>query len=691
MTVITAEPARRAPFLTARASVAVRGVIFAAVVTTFALRLSPFGFWLAPLALGGLLAAASLTYALTATEAENVVMGRVFAVGALMAGAASLSGLSGEKWEPAFGLASLALLCVTAYRLAARRRARPRWLGARTFVLAAALVGALFAYNAWYVVTSRDLEIADFMFYRLVSVAVATAIDSGHWPQLVFQIASSLKADYSWLPGLLPGAALAAGAPLSRAVYQAALMALYAAPALAALGWLAREFSARSQVGTNRSAPMLALAILAAAAAYPTGIAVAARGMPDIGGLVLYVYALRLADKLARSIVIARARALTRRIALALVLTLVAMFLFRRWYAFACLGVVTMLILELARGAYVKGRAFPWRPALHSGALAVLTGLALVSPVLVDWLPDPAAHDYANIYAAYRKTPAVFLGLVGDWWGYAILGAAADGAILILTRSRNARLARLTFGTAIVAAVLFLRVQTPYVHHLFLIAPAVTGSIGALVLGLAKFSRALAASALAALAVATLTPAGALAPKGVFPTYGLPHAPRSDLAELARMKDWVDAHAAPEHKVCGLGSSYTFSGQLIDELWQLKADRSPLHPDKKARTSVPMSDVDTVEGPPSPDLKDCAYLIVGDPVQTHLIPGYQQTVIVPSQELLDGDGIGTHFSRTGEMFHLENRVGAVVFERTSPLSDDDIGALAERWRTARRLASTRAR
>ena len=54
----------------------------------------------------------------------------------------------------------------------------------------------------------------------------------------------------------------------------------------------------------------------------------------------------------------------------------------------------------------------------------------------------------------------------------------------------------------------------------------------------------------------------------------------------------IDARATPDHRVCGLGSSYTFSGQLIAELWQLDANRSPLYGDPKLRPDVKMSDVD---------------------------------------------------------------------------------------------------
>ena len=96
-----------------------------------------------------------------------------------------------------------------------------------------------------------------------------------------------------------------------------------------------------------------------------------------------------------------------------------------------------------------------------------------------------------------------------------------------------------------------------------------------------------------------------------------------------------------------------------------------------------MPDVDEVDGPPAAGLKNCAILIVGDPVQTHLDPDHQQTVITPSREMLTGQGIGAKFRRTGEVFHLEKGVSAVVFERITPLDDADIAALEARWRAAR--------
>jgi hypothetical protein len=430
-----------------------------------------------------------------------------------------------------------------------------------------------------------------------------------------------MKEDYSWAPGLAPGLLMAIAGPLSRIAYQTGIMVFYAAPALLALALAP---------GHDR-----------------------------------------------------RVRGLTRRLAVALGLTLFAMFLFRRWYVFADIGILAMLALEVAATASLRGRAFRLREAILAASLGALTLLALLSPVLIDWLPAPAAHDYSSLYAAYRKPLLVFIGQIGDWFGWGILALAALGALFTLARSVNGRLARITLGAAILAGVLFLRVQTPYAHHVYLIVPAVTAGIAAPILLLFARLRLAAIAAATLLAAATLTSAGALAPKGLFPIGGRPHPPREDMAELARLKTFVDTLASPQHKVCGLGSSYTFSGQLIDELWQLQAKRSPLYGDPKLRPNVKMSDVDTVEGPPPRELKDCAILIVGDPVQTHLIPAYQQTVILPSREMLTGEGIGAHYRRTGEVFHLEKGVNAVVFERVAPLDDMDMDALADRWRAAR--------
>ena len=369
-----------------------------------------------------------------------------------------------------------------------------------------------------------------------------------------------------------------------------------------------------------------------------------------------------------------------RRVALALALTLYAMFMFRRWYAFAAAGIVVMLALEVGSIATARGARFRGRDSVVAAALGALTLLALLSPVLVDWAPNLSAHDYGASYAGYRKPLDVFLRELGDWVGVIPALAALAGAALLWSRSRDTRLLRFTLGASAVAGALFLRIQTPYIHHLDLIAPAIVVPIAASLMLLFARAPRVALLGVAALGAITLSPlAAALHTLGLAPIAGLPRAPRVDLDELERLKDWVDQRARPDAKVCGLGSSYTFSGQLIGELWQLHPERGLSGP----KLGAAMPDVDTVEGPPGAALKDCAIIIVGDPVQTHLNPDYQQTVIVPSREMLTRQGVGAKFHRTGEVFHLEKGVSAVVFERTAPLDDADITALQARWRAAR--------
>jgi hypothetical protein len=685
------------------------GVALASAILFLARQIAPeapavLGFGLA--ALAGL-AAIALAFTLDDEPLARLTPGVGAAIGLTVVGALA----DPEARLRLFSWVSAALGVSLALWLGRTARQRPRVSFGLAALFAAALAG-LSAYAAILVLVSRDLMIADFMTYRGIAIMIARLADAGNWPLLLSATAESVAQDYSWAPALVPGLVLAIAWPTSRALYSFVLLALYAAPALLALAILARDLARRTglrRLPSPQPSPAprergqipspvcgrrwpagpdegnLALAVAAVFAAFPAAMAVAARGMPDVGGLVLVVCALRLAERLARLIALPRGHdaliaPMTRRVAVALALTLFAMFAFRRWYAFAAAGTATMLAIEVASIALRKGARFRWKDAVAAAALGALALLALMSPVIVDWLPSLSAHDYASTYAAYRKPPDVLLRQLADWVGLVPALAALGSAALLWACSRDRRLLRLTLGSAGVAAALFLRIQTPYIHHLDLIAPAIAAPIAAsLMLAFARAPRA-ALLGLAGLGVLTLSPlAAALNPLALTPIAGLPRAPRADLAELDRLKDWVDERARPGAKVCGLGSSYSFSGQLIDELWQLHPERVT---GPSGETGVKMPDVDEVDGPPTSGLKDCAIIIVGDPVQTHLDPDHQQTVIVPSREMLGGQGIGAKFRRTGEVFHLEKGVNAVVFERLAPLDDADIAALQERWRAA---------
>jgi hypothetical protein len=667
------------------------GLALALAVALLARRLAPSDMAFAPAALTALVALATAGLAATVEASALIPTALAFGLGALAALAAALAPVAPDALAYDFGFGALVLAWAICARLLAARR---RWsIAPGRVALVALAAGAIGVYALVYVALSRDLMAGDFIRYREMAVAVASLVDAGRWSDLISAFVASMTDDYSWAPALAPGLVMAASAPLSRLAYEAPIVILYGAPALIALALLARDLGRRAGLPAGRApTATLALAGAAAFAAYPTGFAVLARGMPDIGGLVLYVAALRLAERLLRLLALPpghdeRVGPLVRRVAGALALSVFVMVLFRRWYAFAALGVAVMLVAEIGLQAFTRrARSLRWREAAMAACFGLLLSLALLSPMIVDWLPDPAAHDYTAIYAAYRKPFPVFGAELLDWCGWAAPLAATVSALLLFARATDRRLLRLTIGAAGVAAAAFLRVQTPYIHHLYLVAPALAALIGAILLVVFAKRPRVAVLALIALAATTLTPfVAAWTPAGFAPLAGRPHAPRTDLAELARLRIWVDERARPDNHVCGLGSSYTFSGQLVEELWQLDPVRSPLYAQAELRPAITMSDVDTVEGAPNPEIKTCAIMLVGDPVQTHLDPNYQQTVIVPSREMLSGVGIGAHYRRTGEVFHLENGVDAVVFAQTVPLTDADMAALAGRWRNARAL------
>jgi hypothetical protein len=633
--------------------------------------------------LAGFTGLAALALAFTLDDAARSKFTGAVVAGAAIVGLCALVGPDARLSLESFASAMFGLGLAVWLALTTRKRPNGSMPLAALFAVTLALLSA---YAAYLVLVSRDLMIADFMTYRGIAMMVARLVGAGNWALLLSASVQSITQDYSWAPGLVPGFLLATTAPTSRAIYTFAILALYAAPAALALAVLARDCARRAGLRRDaRPAAVLTLGVAVVLAAYPAGFAVAARGMPDVGGLVLVVCALKLADRLARLLALrrgleARVKPMIRRVALTLALTLYAMFAFRRWYAFAAAGIVVMLALEVGSIALRKGARFRWRDAVAAAALGALALLALLSPVLLDWAPNFGAHDYAQTYAGYRKPSDVFLRELGDWVGIIPAFAALAGAAFLWAHSHDRRLIRLTLGASAIAAALFLRIQTPYIHHLDLIAPAIVVPIAAsLMVVFASAPRAVLLG-LGALSAITLSPlAAAFNPLGLTPIAGLPRAPRADLDELKRLKDWVDKRARPDAKVCGLGSSYTFSGQLIDELWQLRPERGP----SRRELAVMMPDVDTVDGPPPMALEDCAIIVVGDPVQTHLDPDYQQTVIMPSREILTGQGIGAKFRRTGEVFHLEKGVSAVVFDRVAPLDDAEIAALQARWQAAR--------
>ena len=71
------------------------------------------------------------------------------------------------------------------------------------------------------------------------------------------------------------------------------------------------------------------------------------------------------------------------------------------------------------------------------------------------------------------------------------------------------------------------------------------------------------------------------------------------------------------------------------------------------------------------------YLIVADPVQTHLGADNQHILTVLAQPVLDGTGIGTAYRRLDQSFPLEDGVTVYVYERTREITQAEYQAISD--------------
>jgi hypothetical protein len=317
-----------------------------------------------PAGFAGVSGLAMLALAFTLDEAALSKLTKAVAAGVGLLVLCALVGSDARLKIASFASAAFGLGLTVWLARSARIRASVSWPLAALFAVAPALMSA---YAAYLVLASRDLMIADFMTYRGIAMMVARLMDAGNWPLLLTAGVESITQDYSWAPGLVPGLLLTLTEPTSRAIYTFVILALYATPAALALAMLARDCARQAGLARDgRPAIVLALGAAAVFVAFPAAFAVAARGMPDVGGLALVVCAIRLAERLVRLLTLRHGRdecvkPMIRRVAVALALTMYALFAFRRWYAFAASGIVVMLAPESVRSRFAKPHAFAGR------------------------------------------------------------------------------------------------------------------------------------------------------------------------------------------------------------------------------------------------------------------------------------------------------------------------------------------
>ncbi len=597
---------------------------------------------------------------------------------------------SPQTWLSERGAVVLRLLSLFVTLTAAVHLAVPRLTAGALFrparrypVRLLILMGFLIAVNvlvtAWASSSGQYIFIWDQQQYWAMARELASELQTHGLAAVLHQTRDSLDEEYNFLPALLPALIGGGFSEFSRPLFIALLTNLYFVPACVAVYGLGRIMVRQSRLPrtTDSGDGSIFAATLAAIGFYPIFPRILLWGMPDIGGVVLVVIAILSMDRIQRAI--RRAEAVNRTAALfsagvLLAFLLWLLVLFRRWFLFTGLAlgaIFTFQILLAIRQAADRPDGPVRRIAAALSGFLCFAMLAVPAWSL-DRLRKMAASDYTGVHAAWASDCTNEAALIVESFGSVPLVASLVLLYIGLREPGAASLKWLTFGVMPLAMALFWTVQPSMSdQHLYAaFVPLMVASAYGWGVTAAKGRRPVASRFL--LAGSAVVFAWSLSGSkwnshGLLPNVDLSPPRRPDIAELIRLGHFVAAEIErTSRSYCVVGSSPTFTGDLLANLWQVDDSRV-------ARTlfqrQVPLSQVDSRDGPPA-NFRQCDLALVADPVTLHLHPDVQRGVSLLAQDVLSHTGLGASFRQGPETFALRQGVTVKVFRRVQETSTE---------------------
>ncbi|MFW6060355.1 MAG: hypothetical protein ACODAQ_09240, partial [Phycisphaeraceae bacterium] len=271
-------------------------------------------------------------------------------------------------------------------------------------------------------------------------------------------------------------------------------------------------------------------------------------------------------------------------------------------------------------------------------------------------------------------------------FGWAILLLCAAATALLLWRRRTRGLVLLAGIHAMLAFVLFLRVDQPGIHHYYLLLPAawLVLTLG-LVVVIQEWPRRIGVSVavVAGLVMAANTvhvlawplDRGPMAPlaRALLPDRTYPPVQRNDIDELQRLIAVLDEHGADED-VAVLGHSWVLNHNGL--LWM---NKSLGISEERDRRYLNIRGVDRRDGFPT-DLLKAEFVIALDPPALSLRARDSQIIVLPNATFLENRDIAKAFERLPYSFSLENGHTAYLFRRVRPHTREEVLAFSERLR-----------
>ena len=353
---------------------------------------------------------------------------------------------------------------------------------------------------------------------------------------------------------------------------------------------------------------------------------------------------------------------------------LVLVFLLRRYFFFYTVSFGLAAFAALAADRK-QGKSF-----------AALVGTGVVCSLYFgqSFVVDQVlSSNYFDTYSAYDQGRWVDAVMFGRYFGYLLLALALACLVFLLLRRPKARYgALLCLVQPLLCFVLFTRIQSHGQQHLLLYLPALCFALAG---GLEVLPERKPVQAAAwVLALATL--GSSLLPRvqpdsiqevetlSALPTFTYAPPQRTDVAQLVALRAYVDSLSAQEQKSAAIiASSFVFNTSIYENAYRSMGIPEP---DTPQTYIIYFSSVDKRDAF-SWNVLTADYLVVADPVQTHLGEENQHLVTVLAQPVLEGTGIGTAYERLDISFALEDGVMVYVYERVREVTAEEYQAISD--------------
>lgn len=355
---------------------------------------------------------------------------------------------------------------------------------------------------------------------------------------------------------------------------------------------------------------------------------------------------------------------------------LVLSFLLRRYFFFFAIsfGVAALLKKLITERKH-------WADWLNMLCTGAVCSVFFAQSFIVDKI---FRSNYGDTYSAYALGFQSDVMLFCRYFGWVLLFLTLVLAIFLLIRRRGARgEAVLALGQLVLCYFLFTRVQSHGQQHLLLYLPAIaiilSRGLGELpdwgwkrpclwfmtaVFTLSPFIPRVQPASIAEIVL-----------PNPLPSFSYKGPQRADLMELVALRSYMDRLSAKEEKTAAIvASSFNFNNNTYENL--LISLGIPAGEGQKTKMLY-VSDVDKRDGF-SWNVLSADYLIVTDPVQTHLGEENQQVMALLAHDLLDGTGPGAAFRPLRQQFTLTGGVKVYIYERTRAVSAEEYRSVSDR-------------